>query len=298
MNTQTAYRATLQPMPYLLENAFREGAVNETRAYDVMRGVLRVMVADRAVFQATGLLTNDENLLQPILAEMSAHTLDEAAKRKSKEFARQHASTHGNFTMFKLCILKAIATALDEPPARRVSAYDEYVLQRLKLGQPRFMLLGRLFFANKLHSVLKAATPGDPNFSRRLVHGAAFDLYLSTLNEHLLGLSGPSEPGFLVYLCTRDEGLADFAIRFPLAAVVVRRDGSTLFSAPWDDAWIDKQLGADAAADARTEINRAYEHGFLKGTVVPIPAAELLIRDLNELENRFGMDLTPRVPDV
>lgn len=242
------YHAEQQPIGYIREMVLHS-PVADTKAYAAraVEGLLRLHALDTRLTESAGSHVYNDDVVKGIQQRLKCDSLDDcAAKIIEKMYIESTPGVHGNILLFYATILKSIAVGMRKKAASlesKCAEIDDFVVNVLHAVQPRLFVLSRLFFHRQL-SIL-SAQPGNSEFDRAKLVGSAYDVYLTTIHEEILGDSDPPE-GTVSILCTRDLGLADYAGRFPLRSLAKMQDTSFRIYHEWDDEWIKNLLGEPA----------------------------------------------------
>jgi hypothetical protein len=177
-------------------------------------------------------------------------------------FAEDVPVLAGDLLAIYCTILKSIEVGLthkEKSANTKAEIVEAFIAQEVSSFQPRYFAIVRLFFNGDLSGLLKV-NPGDASFNRRHLIGSAFDFYLSTFHEHVLGMSSPPD-AYLSIFCTADRALSRYAGRFPLRAVSVLASGQLRIYHDWDDDWLTQLLGEPLFKKLQANIESHLSHG-------------------------------------
>jgi hypothetical protein len=279
------YQTDVQGASYLIEVILGRGlTAARSDAEQLMEGIFRLSAVDPDILEACGDISYEADRIAALQSQIGAETFHEMAEIEVAKMWERPFEVSGAYLVSYAAILKMILIGLEMKGASfedKVNVFDDFLLDTLGALQPRLMLIGRLFFAGKLGSLLKA-NPGDANFNRRSVFGAAFDLYTTTTSEQMLSM----EEARLAIIATNDHALADILQRFYFRAIALMKDGQIKIYQEWDEKWLDETIGEEAAATLRRDVNDRYSKALAQNRTED---REQIVAASRELEHELAV---------
>ncbi|HTW85604.1 MAG TPA: hypothetical protein VMD91_16150 [Candidatus Sulfotelmatobacter sp.] len=281
------WRAEVQPMLYLRELVLRLPIADlRNDAEKAVVSMFKMQALRPQSSEGAGRLIFDEAILDHFEERFGVRTFEEAASKQVDLMLQKgdvgHAHDH---IVIYAALLKMIDVGLamkQRPLDERLAEVDAFIVRDLASVQPRLHVLARLFFSGTLARLLKI-TAGNPNFGRKHLIGSSYDLYLTIIHENFLGTSDEPPEAWLSILCTLDEGLSNYAGRFPLVSLAVMNDYSFRIAHQWDDAWLKNTLGVGRYDELVRSVNERVP------SVKTSWLTERTIAMIRDIEARLGV---------
>ena len=240
------WRASVQVYPALRQALLTSNLESQAQTVEqTIESLLRLQALDINASQTSDTIQYDSAILSKMERHFSANGYDGCAKRWLAQLRELgEPPLWGDVIATYAVILKLVHLGVahrKKTVAAKLAIFDDFLRTRLIQAQPRFFVLGRLFFKGRLSGLLKAS-PGDRAYNPRRLLGGVWDIYQTTIHEGLLATSAPPT-GLCSILCTRDQALAEYAGHFPLRGAMVVDDGSIRLQHDWDDPWLIELLG-------------------------------------------------------
>ena len=242
------WHAEVQPFPYMRELVLRQ-KIAETRddLEKAVFGLLKLQAVVPEASEGSGRFIYDDTILDRMQERFGVNTFEACAALMVQKLvdAGDVGLDHDHIGIYGT-LLKMIDVGLQMKASTRekkLSVIDHFIVDEMHAIQPRLFVLARLFFRGTLARLLKMGS-GDAKFERKHLIGSSFDLHLTTIHEKFLADSEAPE-GWLSILCTLDQGLAEYAGRFPTQSIAVMKDHSSRIAHSWDDVWLKSVLGED-----------------------------------------------------
>jgi hypothetical protein len=248
------HRYSILPTPYLLEIIADRG-FDAAKPYceEIVEAVLRLQHIDGTVFLSCRQFSFSDEALDNLEKRYGTRSFQGAAKKRTEETLAGKIPIRAHYYMSYLAILALIAIGLQFGDRdARIAAFDQLLFERVGGSFPRYMLLARLFYYDKITGWIRSA-PRNSNYSAQRIRGAAYDVSLTMLNEEVMHLSDPTDPD-IVMLVTRDRNLALEAPIIRLKGMSLLKNGRLQVVNPWDETLVNQAFGQNADR-IRSEIN-------------------------------------------
>jgi hypothetical protein len=271
------------PTPYLLEIIADRG-FDAAKPYceQVVEAVLRLQYMDGEIFRSCRQFSFSAAALEKLETRFGTRSFEEAAQKRTASMLDGKIPIRAHYYMSYLTVLALIVIGLEYGDrAARIAAFDDLLFGRVGGSFPRYMLLARLFYNDKITGWIRSA-PGRSDFTAQRIRGAAYDVALTMLNEEAMHLSNPADPD-VVMLVTHDRQLALNAPMIKLKAMSVLKNGTIRVVNPWDEALVNQVFGSTADR-IRAEIDVKVR----EAPTFEIPPAEL-IKLINEYEDSLKL---------
>jgi hypothetical protein len=236
----------LLPKPYLLEIIADKG-FDAARPYceEVVEAILRLIYMDGEVFRACRTFVFPDVAVDRLEQRFGTRSFHEAAVAQTDTLLSGRIPIRAQYYMAYLAVLALIDIGLNvKERDARIAAFDDLLFHRIGGSYPRYMLLARLFYSDKITGWVKTA-PGRTDYTPQNIRNAAYDVALTMLNEEVMHTSDPHGPE-VVLLVTHDRQLALNAPLMKLKAMSLLRNGQIRVINPWDETSFDRTFGADA----------------------------------------------------
>ena len=271
------------PTPYLLEIIADKG-FDAAKPYceQIVEAVLRLQYMDGSVFRACRTFSFSNDALDRLEKHFGTRSFQEAAAKRTESILGGKVPIRAHYYMSYLSVLALIDIGLKFGTRdTRITAFDELLFQRVGGSYPRYMLLARLFYYDKITGWLKTA-PGRTDYTSQRIRGAAYDVALTMLNEEVMHLSNPTDPD-VVMLLTHDRQLALNAPMIKLKAMSLLKNGQIRVINPWDEALFNQVFGDDA-----DRLRAAMDAKLRQAPTLEVPPAEF-IEIIHEYERSLNL---------
>jgi hypothetical protein len=248
------------PTPYLLE-VIADRGLEAARPYceKIIEAVLRLIHMDGSVFMSCREFVFSESALDNLERKYGARSFEEAAKGRTAAFIEEGVMFRSHYFTSYLAVLALVAIGSQhEDRDARIAAFDDLFLKRTGGPYPRYLLLSRLYYYDKISDWI-GCPPGSDKFTAQLIRSSAYDVSLTMLNEEIMHVSKPYDPD-AVMLITRDRKLALNAPMVKLKAMSLMKNGRLQVLNPWDEARVADVFGRHAGgiiADIDAKLNGA-----------------------------------------
>lgn len=233
------------PTPYLLEIIAAKG-FDAAKPYcvEIVEAVLRLQYMDGEVFRSCRKIFCDA-ALDNLEKRYGTRSFLAAAEKRAESMLGGKIPIRAHYYMSYLTVLALVSIGLQYGDRdARITAFDDLLLGRVGGSFPRYMLLARLFYYDKITGWIRSA-PGGNNYCAQQIRGAAYDVALTMLNEEVMHLSNPADPD-VVMLVTHDRQLALNAPMIKLKAMSVLKNGTIRVANPWDEELVNQVFGGNA----------------------------------------------------
>lgn len=243
-------------MPYLIENLEQYNLdAAKKNAIELVHATIVINNMDFKHYQASGQVKMRDGFADGLQRTWNTDDINTAAIKQFDAMHVHEVPAFTNLVMHDLALLKMVEIGLTLMKYQdRVKAFDTF-MSELDFYRPSLMVLARLFFHGKMGNLLKANV-GDRNFKIPRLHGAAYDLFISTIPEQMLGMSNVEHPQLTV-VATNDAGLTEFAGRFPVRGIAIQKNGLHRILQDWDEPWLDATVGQTNAEEIRKSVGDA-----------------------------------------
>lgn len=152
------HRYSVMPTPYLLEIIADRG-FDAAKPYceEIVEAVLRLQYMDGAHFLSCRQFSFSGTALDNLELRYGTRSFQVAAKKRTEEILGGKIPIRAHYFTSYLIVLALIAIGLEYGDRdTRIAAFDELLFQRVGGPFPRYMLLGRLFYYDKITGGLGA----------------------------------------------------------------------------------------------------------------------------------------------
>jgi hypothetical protein len=189
------YGYSVLPTPYLLEIIVDRG-FDAAKPYceKIVEAVLQLQYMDGEVFRSCRQFSFSDTALDNLEKRFGTRSFQVAAEKRTQELLGDKILIRAHYFMSYLAVLALVAIGLRYADRdARISAFDDLLFGRIGGSFPRYMLLARLFYYDKITRWIGSA-PGIRNYSARGISAGAYDVALTMLNEEVMHRSNPRDP--------------------------------------------------------------------------------------------------------